>query len=187
MKIFRKIFPNVKKNAEHFFSKKTLILPYYQRFVKWEDELKSRSLTDKPNKFCHNGFFKYVKTFLIPYYALWSATNLKELGLQRDSDAIVKNYFKILKNQLHKDEHKMKIENFIKINWTDITTALKRRKKYEILETSKVQFKRKKKDSQAMVESDGSDDENSDIENCIETWFKSKGERLNKLKKQKIN
>jgi len=44
---------------------------------------------------------------LMPYFSLWSAMILTKVGLYRDSNATIENYYKILKH--YKFEHKKRM------------------------------------------------------------------------------
>ena len=105
----------------------------------------------------------------MPYFPIWSSVGIHDLGLQRDSNAPVENYFDIVKNKTFKDEKRVPIPRFISRQWPTIAASLRKRKYSDKLITSKSKKKRKFSEADANFPSDesASDDDTKD---AIEEW-----------------
>lgn len=118
--------------------------PYCEVFKSVETKvLSNRKCTETNNRFCSENFMKYMTDFLMPYFPLWSAINIIQVGLFRDSNAPIENYFRILKYLVFKTEKKLTVPRFIMRYFEFIKASLKERK--FSLETTR-QVKRRAKD-----------------------------------------
>lgn len=134
--------------------------PYYHTFKEIEISARKNSkIFSKPNIFFSKELFDYVADFLIPYFPLWSATGITQFHLNRDSNAPIENYFKILKHQILDGETHIPAPRFIMENFKIIEARLKQR-----------QFPLKTTRCKERIREIISDDEND----AVETWKKPK-------------
>lgn len=90
--------------------------PFFRHFQEeYENILKvfEQDKAQENNQFYVPEFIRHVKNEYLPYFPLWSAVALQRLGLRRDSNATVENWFKIIECLIFKGKMKQPIPRFI--------------------------------------------------------------------------
>lgn len=82
---------------------------YYKRFKEVHDEETASELhiTIVTNPFYSSEIIDYLLIFILPYFPLLSACQIKDFGLLRDSNASVENYQGLQKNNIFKGTEEM--------------------------------------------------------------------------------
>ena len=91
-------------------------LPYYGYFnnaLTDTFETTNDNLTEQKNEYYVPAFVEYLLKEYMAYYPLWSAINLKQFNLTRDSNTAVENWFKIVKHYIFEMKMKQKIARFM--------------------------------------------------------------------------
>ena len=78
-----------------------------------EKETANEKEKEEENPYYSKEFFEYLLEYLMPYFPMWSAVVLCYLGLTRDSNAVVENYFKWVKCEVWRKKMKNLIPRYI--------------------------------------------------------------------------
>lgn len=72
--------------------------PFFKYFNEIKEiTVKDTDVTKQKNSQYSEDFIKYLLNTLLPYFPLWSALQIKEFGITRDTNATVENWWKIEK------------------------------------------------------------------------------------------
>jgi len=103
--------------------------PYWKIFHAIEMKvLRDSTCTNTENDFFSQKFLRYVGDILMPCFPLCSAMILTKVGLYRDSNAAIENYYKILKHYKFVHKKRMPASRFLMQNFEFIKGGLKERK-----------------------------------------------------------
>lgn len=127
--------------------------PYYEAFSNIKNlifEDVELTYTTEENPFYSVSFIEYLIDHIMPYFAIWSAAGISQLGLARASNATAENAIKLYKYTTLDGEKKNLIPRMIQKSETMIQSKLKERD-YPLI-TSRRQSNRKMKNSKEKKE-----------------------------------